>query len=85
VSRLTEAQADMCRLLDYLAKVNATIRLDALQFALQRMAQLEKVAELARPVVANLTTGAPIDDPHHVWLLELALTELDNHPDTKEI
>jgi hypothetical protein len=55
---------------------------DALQAALARMAQLEKVAELARPVASR-------DAGPFVWtdacqLLDLALTELDNHSETKE-
>jgi hypothetical protein len=81
MSRLTEAQAEMCRLLDELARTGSTFRLDALQFALQRMAQLEKVAELARPV-ADLFAGDLHNHP--TTLLRLALTELDNHPDTRE-
>jgi hypothetical protein len=80
VSRLTEAQAEMLRLLDFLGKTNATIRLDALQFALQRMAQLEKVAELARDAELDLRG----EDSDALVLLRLAVTELDNHPDTKE-
>jgi hypothetical protein len=82
VSRLTEAQADMLRLLDFLGKTNATIRLDALQFALQRMAQLEFVAELARPVAAQ--DAGPFGWADACQLLDLALTELDHHPDTRE-
>jgi hypothetical protein len=47
-----------------------------------RLAQLEKVAELARQVAAM--TDGPFDYLADCQLLELALTELDNHPETKE-
>ena len=50
--------------------------------ALGRMAQLEKVAELARPVVARDAGPFAWTDACH--LLELALVELDHHPDTRE-
>ena len=49
--------------------------------ALDRMAQLEKVAELARAAVSD-ALGDDASGP--VWILSLALTELDNHPDTRE-
>jgi hypothetical protein len=52
---------------------------DAVRAALNRMAQLEKVAELARDVHDRLgRTTNP------AYMLGLALTELDNHPDTRE-
>lgn len=54
--------------------------LDAITLALGRMAQLEKVAELARAHCNR--TG--IGDDSQEFLLDLAVTELDNHPDTKE-
>jgi hypothetical protein len=48
--------------------------------ALARMAQLEKVAELARDAELDLRG----EDSDALVLLRLAVTELDNHPDTKE-
>lgn len=52
----------------------------ALHLAIQRMAQLEKVAELARAAELDLRG----EDSHSLLLLRLGLTELDNHPDTRE-
>jgi hypothetical protein len=46
-----------------------------------RLAQLEKVAELARPVVAQ--DAGPFAWTEACQLLALALIELDNHPDTR--
>jgi hypothetical protein len=45
-----------------------------------RMAQLDRIAELARRVVDPNGTG-PLAD--RLMLLNLALVDLDNHPDTK--
>ena len=80
MSRLSAAQAELALLRDVLASAHMPIKLDQLQLALQRMAQLEKVAELARRR-RNAGDGARADRPA---LLDLALSELDNHPDTRE-
>lgn len=45
-----------------------------------RMAQLEKIAELARPVVTRYQTSPWEQD---LLLLHLALVDLDNHPLTR--
>src|SRR4051812_15893606 len=79
VSRLTEAQAA-------LEAVSETIdqefwpdyqleERDQLRAALARMAQLEKVAELARTSVRGPDSQ---DAEHTTLLLDLAITELDN-------
>jgi hypothetical protein len=63
-----------------LDRTEAAPFLEPIRLALQRMAQLEKVAELARRR-RNAGDGARADRPA---LLDLALSELDNHPDTRE-
>jgi hypothetical protein len=88
VSRLTEAQAALDMLVneaggqpptaaELRAIPDAPAVVDA---ALARMAQLEKVAELARDAELDLRG----EDSDALVLLRLAVTELDNHPDTKE-
>jgi hypothetical protein len=46
-----------------------------------RMAQLEKVAELARQAVDS--SGTPGSRTYGAYLLGLALVDLDNHSDTR--
>jgi hypothetical protein len=85
VSRLTEARAALdvleAELDDAAVPASLFAELRRVDFALKRMAQLEKVAELARAAVES-ELGTDASGP--VWLLELGLTELDNHPDTRE-
>jgi hypothetical protein len=84
VSRLADAHRAAERLRArtprYLPQYRA--ELDAITLALGRMAQLEKVAELARQLPPAVS--APATFEHPMWLLELALIELDHHPDTRE-
>jgi hypothetical protein len=89
MSRLTEAQKALEMLVaeaggqpPTAAELNA--HRDAprvVEAALKRMAQLEYVAELARAVIDDPDQGAA---DHARLLLDLALTDLDNHPDTRE-
>jgi hypothetical protein len=81
VSRLTAAHRATERLRGH-GHAPYRAELDAITLALGRMAQLEKVAELARDVTGQY--GSTLSDHHPEWLLELALIELDNHPDTRE-
>jgi hypothetical protein len=80
VTRLTDAREAVEHLEAELDDLTVPAQLFAdlrtMDAALGRMAQLEKVAELARALVAD-----PGADP---LLLNLAVTELDNHPDTRE-
>lgn len=81
MSRLTAAHRATGRLSAHgLPQYRA--ELEAITLALGRMAQLEKVAELARDV--TIQYGSTLSDHHPEWLLELALIELDDHPDTRE-
>lgn len=82
MSRLTEARAALESLRSVLDRASMPISLIQLDRALQRMAQLEKVAELAR-----LLTDDSTDPQRAEWArthLGLAVVELDNHPETKE-
>lgn len=81
MTRLADARAALDAL-DGMAPAGAE-RAEAvivLEDALKRMAQLEKVAELAR---AAAHPGLRPDGPGQL-LLQLALVELDSHPDTRE-
>jgi hypothetical protein len=80
VSRLTEAHRAVERLRAH-GLPSQRGALDAITLALGRMAQLEKVAELARRLVDPMGQGPRAD---RAALLDLALIELDHHPDTKE-
>lgn len=85
MSRLTDARAALETVRfeldqDGQAKFCKT-ETDALRAALARMAQLEKVAELARRL--DLLGQGPRAD--RAALLDMALAELDHHyPETKE-
>ncbi|HEX3305003.1 MAG TPA: hypothetical protein VHS32_02025 [Streptosporangiaceae bacterium] len=95
MSRLTEAQVAL-EMLAGIAEPGADLDVDelraaeTLRAALQRMAQLEKVAELARTVTRQAHAAGDGDYhaetllPENLLRLELAVTELDNHPDTRE-
>lgn len=81
MSHLTDARAALESLRDVLDRASMPISLDQLDRALQRMAQLEKVAELARRL--DLLGQGPRAD--RAALLDMALAELDHHyPETKE-
>jgi hypothetical protein len=48
-----------------------------------RMAQLEKIAGLARPVVERLRGDVDVPEADDVFILGLALLSLDTHPATR--
>jgi hypothetical protein len=89
VSRLTDARAALDMLIaEAGGQPPTSAELDAIpdapavvSAALARMAQLEKVAELARTSVRG---SDPQAAEHATLLLDLALIELDNHPETNE-
>lgn len=60
---------------------NCSYRPPVVDRATARLAQLELIAKLARKAVD--LEGSPFDHAGHCLTLQLALVDLDNHPDTK--